>query len=89
MEIEAMTIKTWAGFIVAALAFAGSAVAAVEWCEPPASAWLSLCEPGQTREALLVVVPRLARSPAGGIEGLGARPPQVVVLTQQRCLATH
>ena len=84
-----MAIKVLAGFIVAALVLASSALADIEWCESPTSARLASCEPGQTREGLLVVVPRLAPSPAGGIEGLGARAPRVVVLTQQRCLATH
>ena len=82
-----MTIKVLAGPITAALVLATSALAAVDWREPPVSPRLSSCEPGQTREPLLLVVPRRARSPAGGIQGHGAGPPQVMVLTLQQCLA--
>ncbi|HTO59820.1 MAG TPA: hypothetical protein VMM15_01055 [Bradyrhizobium sp.] len=88
MEIEAMTIKIWGCFIVAALAFAGSAVAAVEWCDCPASARLRFCELEKAEEARLIVVPRPAGQVAFGRGTLAPRPPQVVVLTP-RCLATE
>jgi hypothetical protein len=88
MEIEAMTIKTLAGFIVAALAFAGSAVAAVEWCDCPASARLPACELVKAEEARLIVLPPPASQVAFGSGTLALRLPQVVVLTP-RCLATE
>jgi hypothetical protein len=88
MEIVAMTINTRAGFVVAALAFAGSAVAAVEWCDCPASARLPSCELVKAEEARLIVVRRPASQVAFVRGTLAPRPPQVVVLTP-RCLATE
>ena len=89
MEIEAMTIKTLTGFIIAALAVASSAVAAVEWCEPPASVRLSSCEPAESGRVLVVVVPRPGGQFAVGAASLSPRPPQVVVITPRKSLAAH
>lgn len=82
-----MTTRILAGCIIAALVLASSALAAVEWCESPVSAQISSCEACETKEALLVVVPRPISSPAKRIEGLGPRLSEVVVLRRRQCLA--
>ena len=86
MEIEAVAIKVLAGFIIAALVLASSALAGIEWCESPASARLFSCKANRSRETLRVVVPRPIR-PADRIEGLGPRLSEVAVLRQHECLA--
>lgn len=87
MEIELVAIKLLAAFLIAAVVLASSALAAVEWCDSPVSPQLSSCEPGRTKEALVVVAPRPARLPGSSVQGFGARPPHVVVLTQHQCLS--
>jgi len=80
-----MMIKMVAGFIIGALAVAGSAVAAVEWMECPGSGRQQSCDPAKPRGEVVVVAPRVGSHSAVGAASLIRRPPQVVVLTSRQC----